>query len=170
LQGIWVVTQRDGKPVGPDAKRPESMEFLKDRILASDGTHGRVRLDESKSPRQITITTGKPDESSLTGIYKLEADRLTIASYTKSPRLIPTGFEPDADAGITVMILERPKPLDKNSDGGPAITIPDAPKPVRPPARDLQKEIDQLREQLKRLEKELKDRNPVEPTGPATRG
>jgi hypothetical protein len=115
-----------------------------------------VRLDEAKSPRQISLTTGKPGEPGLTGIYKLEGDRLVIASCTKSPKLVPTTFESDPDAGISVIILERQKsPL-------PAPSAPtDTPRTDphgKPPARDLKKEVDQLREQLKRLEKELKDR------------
>ncbi|MBO0699475.1 MAG: sigma-70 family RNA polymerase sigma factor, partial [Zavarzinella sp.] len=147
LQGAWVITQVDGKPVGPDSKRPEVMEFLKDRVLLSDGTHGRVRIDESKSPRQITITMGKADDPPVTGIYKLEADRLTIASWNKSGKLIPTGFEPDTEAGITVMVLERTKALPQ------AVSPPESPKndPLikAPPARDLRKEIDQLRDHLR---------------------
>jgi uncharacterized protein (TIGR03067 family) len=156
LQGVWVITQEDGKPLSPDAQRQEALEFLKDRVLSADGTHGRVRLDEAKAPPQITLGLGKPGEPPMTGIYKLEGDRLVIASCTKSPKLIPTTFESDPDAGICVIILERQK------SPPPAPSTPaDTPKtdsPRKPPARDLQKEIDQLREQLKRLEKELKDR------------
>jgi RNA polymerase sigma factor (sigma-70 family) len=164
LQGVWVVIQEDGKPFPADPKRPESMEFLKDRVLWGDGVHGRVRLDEGKSPRQITITMGKPDDPPMTGIYKLEADRLTIALCTKSPKLIPTGFDPDPEAGISVMVLERPKsPMPSTAAPGER---PKADPPPKAPVRDLQKEIDQLREQLKRLEKELKGRTTGGPAGP----
>ena len=156
LQGIWAIIQVDGKTLGPDEQRKETLEFLKDRVLSADGTHGRVRLDEAKAPRQITLTMGKPGEPPVTGIYRLDGEHLVIASSTKSPKLVPTTFESDPDAGISVMILERQK------SPPPAPSAPtDAPRtgPSRkPPARDLQKEIDQLREQLKRLEKELKDR------------
>jgi uncharacterized protein (TIGR03067 family) len=162
------MTQVDGKANAADSKRPETLEFLKDRVLSSDGVHGRVRLDEGKSPRLITITMGKPDEAPTTGIYKLEGDRLTIASCGKSDKLIPTGFEPDAGAGITVTVLERPRtPMPSTS------AAPERPKaettPVAP-VRDLQKEIDQLREQLKRLEKQLKERKPDEPAGTSAGG
>jgi RNA polymerase sigma factor (sigma-70 family) len=159
LQGVWVVTQEDGKPIGYEPKRV-AMEFLKDRVLMSDGTHGRVRLDELKSPRQIMITMGTPDEPPITGIYKLEADRLTIASCAKSAKLIPTGFEPEPEAGITVTVYERQK-------AQPAASVPQTEPPVKGPPRHLQKEIDQLREQLRRLEKELKDGKDGPPSGPA---
>jgi hypothetical protein len=124
------------------------MEFIRDHVLSADGTHGRVRLDETKVPKQITIALGKPGDAPTVGIYKLEGDKLVIASSSKSPKLIPTGFEPDADAGIEVMILERSKTLPP--------TATKADPPSKPSSRDLQKEIDQLRAQLQRLEKELK--------------
>ena len=124
-------------------------------MLASDGTHGHIRVDEAESPRQLTITLGKqPTEPTITGIYKLEGDRLTISSSTKSPKLIPTGFDPDPDAGVQVSVYERPKPPAASASKD----SPRADPPAKAPARDLQKEIDQLREQLKRLERELKDR------------
>jgi RNA polymerase sigma-70 factor (ECF subfamily) len=152
LQGVWVMSRTDGKaPTG----ELDTLEILKDRVLASDGTHGRVRVDETKSPRQITITLGKQPTDLISGIYKLEGDRLTIASSTKSPKLIPTGFDADPDAGIRVDVFERPKTPAPSSSPRDAPKADPAPKP---PARDLQNEIDQLREHLKRLEKELKDR------------
>jgi uncharacterized protein (TIGR03067 family) len=156
LQGVWMITQEDGKPLVPEVGRQETLEFLKDRVLSADGTHGRVRIDDAKAPRQISLGLGKPGEPPLTDIYKLEGDRLVIASCTKSPKLVPTTFDPDPDAGIGVIVLERQK------TPPPAPAAPkDSPRvepQSKPPARDLQKEIDQLREQLKRLEKELKDR------------
>jgi uncharacterized protein (TIGR03067 family) len=162
LQGAWVLTQTDGNAPGPDEKPTTALEFLKDRILAGSG-HGRVRLDETKSPRQITITVG--DEDPPTGIYKLEGDRLTIATHNKNAKLVPAGFEPDKEAGITVTVYERPQP----PTTPPAVAPKDSSKadpPPKAPARDLQKEIDQLREQLKRLETELKDRKPKDPAIP----
>lgn len=156
MQGAWVSAQ------GPPGERAETIEFLKDRLLGVKG-HGRVRLDETKSPRQITIATG--DEAPRTGIYKLEGDRLTIATSARSSKLVPLGFEADPEEEIRVTVYERPKPPSSS-----AATTPRADPPSKGPPRDLQKEIDQLREQLKRLEMELKDRKPVEPIVPDHRG
>ena len=47
LQGVWVMSQLDGKPATGDS---DTLEILKDRVLASDGTHGRIRVDEARSP------------------------------------------------------------------------------------------------------------------------
>jgi uncharacterized protein (TIGR03067 family) len=140
--------QLDGKPA-----TGETLEILKDRVLPSDGTHGRIQLDETKSPRQVTIVMGKQPNDVMTGIYKLEGDRLTIASCTRSAKLIPTGFDPDPDAGVSVSVYERPKAAPSSPRDASK-----ADAPAKAPSRDLHKEIDQLREQLKRLEKELKDR------------
>src|SRR5207248_238726 len=82
-------------PPPPAEARADALEILKDRVLASDGTHGHVRLDEGKSPRQIRITMGKQPEDAILGIYELKGDRLTIATCKRSAKLIPTGFEPD---------------------------------------------------------------------------
>ena len=113
-------------------------------------------MDEAKAPRQITLTLGKQPSRQVTGIYKLEGDQLTISASTKSPKLIPTGFDPDPDAGVQVSVYERPKPPPAPA-AAPGMRPGRSPGP-KPPARDLQKEIDLLREQLKRLESEVKDR------------
>jgi RNA polymerase sigma factor (sigma-70 family) len=148
LQGTWVLTQLDGKPV-QSGQKPDTIEFLKDRVLSSEGSHGRFRIDESKSPRQIAMTMARPDDNPMVGIYKIEGDRLFIACSSKSIKLVPTDFEADDDVRVTV--YERPK-----------VAAPPAPRteptPKAPRERDLQKEVDQLREQLKRLENELKER------------
>ncbi|HEX3151394.1 MAG TPA: sigma-70 family RNA polymerase sigma factor [Gemmataceae bacterium] len=151
LQGTWVLTQLDGKPVQPGQK-PETTEFVKDRVLTSDGSHGRVRIDETKSPRQMSMTMAKPEDNPMVGIYKFEGDRLFIACSTKTVKLIPVDFEADDD--VRVAVYERPKMAAPPPPSTPRIE----PATKVPMQRDLQKEIDQLREQLKRLEQELKDR------------
>jgi uncharacterized protein (TIGR03067 family) len=154
--------QVDGSPAADREKQASALEFLQDRVLTTDGTHGRIRLDESKSPKQVTITLGKRGEAPVTGIYRLDGDRLVIAASSKSPKLVPTDFEHDPEAGVSVTVYERPRA---------PVAAPSAPRAdpsPRPPARDLQREIDQLREHLRRLERELKDRDRVEERVPTT--
>lgn len=163
LQGSWMIVVDDGKPV---TDKKLGLEFIKDRVLAFDGMHGRFTVDESKSPKQITLTLAKQPNDSQRGIYKLEGDRLTIASYNGQGKLLPTTFESDPDARISVMVLERQKvPLPPPTQPEPVREVPRVDPPLRTevpiqkvPERDLLKEIDQLRQQIKRLEKELKDR------------
>jgi RNA polymerase sigma factor (sigma-70 family) len=173
LQGAWMIVVDDGKPA---TDKRLGIEFINDRVLAFDGTHGKFWIDESKSPKQITITIAKQPNDTTRGIYKLEGDRLTIASYNGPGKLLPTTFEPDPDAHVSVMVLERqrtpapPPQLEPARSAPRTDTAVPSREPTRPtereairevpraPERDLLKEIDQLREQLKRLEKELKDR------------
>jgi RNA polymerase sigma factor (sigma-70 family) len=171
LQGTWAPVQIDGKPIGPDANlESRSIEILKDRLLGSDGKHGRLHLDETKSPRRIGFEMPGQGSRGMSGIYKLEGDRLTIASYARSGKLIPVGFEPDGENGISVIVYERfkgdrPPPAPPSRDL-PRIPESAPPRPAPTVERDLQKEVDQLREQLKRLEKLLKEQKPG-PPGPA---
>lgn len=166
LQGTWIMLKDGEKPTKPADGREETVEFLKDRILSSDGMHGLVKLDESKSPKQITIVMapGKSGET-VSGIYKIEANRLTIAVYTGKGKLIPTSFEPDRDAQINVTAYMRePQPSTPInpplvSEASPPVRNVDL--PLQAPKRDLLKELDQLREQIKRLEKELKNQKTV---------
>jgi uncharacterized protein (TIGR03067 family) len=184
LQGVWLHSQQDGKGIAADAN-PESgsLEILHDRLLTPDGKHGRVRLDESKSPKRIVFEL--PGKDTLSGIYKLEGDRWTIAAHNKSTKLVPIAFEPDAESGISVTVLERakevrPPALESEVGVRRGMTLPSRPMPVAtqgPPEApgdsrdvlDLRKEVDQLREQIKRLEKLLKDRPLEERLAPGVR-
>jgi uncharacterized protein (TIGR03067 family) len=164
LQGSWALKQRDGSPPKPgspgvNAAEPDAT-FVKDRILTGDGAHGRFQIDESKSPKRITIQMPKDDYAKL-AIYRLEGDSLVIAYHTRSSRLIPIDFEVDEQNGVTVEVYERVKG-DPPPKKKPATDAPRTDRKAEPPVprtdRDIQKEVDQLREQLKRLEQELKDR------------
>jgi uncharacterized protein (TIGR03067 family) len=165
LQGSWSLKQRDGKPPSPSdrahATEPD-MTYVKDRVLEGDGVHGRFHLDERMTPKRITFDMPKQEEPK-TAIYRLDGDTLVIAYHNRSSKLIPIDFEPDEQSGVTVEIYERVKG-DPPTKKKPAADVPRADRVPEPPARrtdrDIQKEVDQLREQLKRLEQELKDRKP----------
>jgi uncharacterized protein (TIGR03067 family) len=169
LQGPWALKQRDGNPPKPGSPGSNAAEpdatFVKDRILTGDGAHGRFQIDESKSPKRITIQMPK-DEYAKTAIYRLEGDSLVIAYHTRSSRLIPIDFEVDEQNEVTVEVYERVKG-DPPPKKKPAIDAPRTDRKAEPPApradRDIQKEIDQLRGHLKRLEQELKDRKQPDP-------
>jgi uncharacterized protein (TIGR03067 family) len=152
----------------PDAAEESVMEFVKDRVLMDD-VHGRFVIDEAKSPKRITIDFRPTKAEKKLAIYKLDGDTLTFARHTKSNKLLPADFDPDPEAGVIVVVYTRLKgdrpPKDKPAPGvKPGSTdLPAIKGPVAPPARNLQREVDQLREQLQRLEKELKERRPDGP-------
>lgn len=68
-----------------------------------------IKLDPTKSPKQIDITIVGPDGSShlVPGIYKLEGDRLTIK--TGKPK------DPDAQQTRTEKVSERPTGFDEKT-------------------------------------------------------
>ncbi len=72
----------------------------------------RFALEERKEPKRIAIRASNGDE--LLGIYKLDGERLTIASREGGPR--PDEFESTPGSGVTLLVLERAKP---GSDGTP---------------------------------------------------
>jgi RNA polymerase sigma factor (sigma-70 family) len=196
LQGMWRLTKRNGEaenPSTPEAANEMLIEIVKDRILVGNGSHGRVRIDTSKEPKQITIeiTAGQKAEFHRF-IYKIEGDMLTMAGVTNSPKLVPIDFDVAPGSSVVVEAYERVKgpppspkppastpglvptvaPMDPRSSRNDLPIIPIAPPddlrvppppeaknvPTKPAERDLLKEIDQLREQIKQLEKLLKER------------
>lgn len=192
LQGMWRLTKRNGQPYAyqdPEDASASLIEIVKDRILVGNGSHGRIRIEASKEPKQMTIeiTAGAKIESHRF-IFKVEGDKFTMAGVSESPRLIPIDFE--GAPGVNIETYERVKepPLPRKSsapsvrsdasakkdDLSPAdsdsprptirvaptdLKVPAIPSPVdKSPERDLKQEIDQLREQIKQLEKMLKER------------
>ena len=165
LQGEWLMTQRDGKPVAQPTIE-DNMEIVKDHILIGSG-HGRIQIDESTSPKRMAIEIPKDGSEVVRCIFRLDGDKLTMAGYERSGKLIPVDFEPDAGNGISLLVYERvkgPRPPRASKPNSKGITE-ERLIPVGTAPRDLQKEVDQLREQIKRLEKELKERPPINPLG-----
>lgn len=155
LQGEWVMTKRNGQSIAT-ATADEFMEVVNDRILLGKG-HGRIQVDESVSPKRIIIDSR---EGPIHCIFRVHGDVWTMACYDKPGKLIPIDFEPDVANGISVIVYERAKGSrpSRNSDSGASGSIRELPIAPGTAPRDLQKEVDQLREQVKRLEKELKER------------
>jgi uncharacterized protein (TIGR03067 family) len=82
--------------------------------LLTMGNQGTVRftLNATTQPKQITWTgwereNEKMSEHSFNGIYKLDADRLTIAYRKDGPR--PEKFESTPRSGVTLLEMERAK-------------------------------------------------------------
>ena len=139
IQGQWMVASQidDGEP------RPEYAEqractfdddFIRNGVVrhVTDPTHGKGRiyanywryvLDPAAKPKKITIDAPpfgvEPGrKTDLLGIYKFDGDRLTIAYRQGGPR--PEKFESTPGSGVTLLVLEKPKPA-----AGPK---PDEPK------------------------------------------
>jgi uncharacterized protein (TIGR03067 family) len=123
LQGEWqaVEAQINGKKVTKDDDDAKNMRLIiKDNDLTIPSPKGdgkdrkkTFKLDASKSPKQIDITSldGAEKDQTAACIYKLEKDRLTlcIPYFAKDPTVRPTEFKAGADDGIMLMTLERVK-------------------------------------------------------------
>ncbi|MCE5268688.1 MAG: TIGR03067 domain-containing protein, partial [Planctomycetaceae bacterium] len=145
IVGSWnVVSQvEDGKPVSAAEGRlrgcfiqPES--FLGSSWATPDGKRGgplsaliSFSMDVSCSPKQITFfdtpvpyVIRKPQV--YPGIYKLDADRLTIAYHKGNPR--PERFESKPGSGVTLLVLRKgePTPAPTQAAGWAKIAPPPA--------------------------------------------
>ena len=81
------------------------IEVVKDRILVGNGSHGRIRIDGSKEPKQITIEITAGSKASMQRfIFKIEGDTFTMAGVSQSPKLVPIDFEGGAGSGVEVEV------------------------------------------------------------------
>jgi len=126
LQGRWPVVSQtvDGKTI-PDKKlRNKAFHFsgnsfnadlAYDELDVTLDLSGTYVLDQTETPGAVTFfaRSDPPDvpawEAELPGIYKLDGGRLTIAYRKGGPR--PEEFESTPGSGVTLLVLERERPL-----------------------------------------------------------
>ncbi|HLW68652.1 MAG TPA: TIGR03067 domain-containing protein [Gemmataceae bacterium] len=121
MQGYWnvVALEADGRKAPDDAVkgmhvRIKGTEFEGIDPGEASGDKATIKLDSSKSPKQIDLValTGKDKGKTIEGIYKLEKDRLMIcmrgpeAAEKGRPKEFSSG---DAGSGLGIMTLERVK-------------------------------------------------------------
>jgi len=115
IQGTWLLvsSETEGQPVPAESlkTRPVRMVFEGDRVAAKMGemsaSLGTFTLDETHDPRWYDRTY--PDGSPRRGIYRLEADRLTIciAALGKDR---PAAFSTKPGDGQSLLVYQREKP------------------------------------------------------------
>lgn len=113
-QGVWrsVSFRRDGKETDPAVVRSITREADGDRVVwRRDGksfSASTIVLDPTADPKTIDVhADGGPGRDKVVrGIYKLEADRLTLCTADPDqPR--PTAFRADAGDRWTLMVFDR---------------------------------------------------------------
>jgi uncharacterized protein (TIGR03067 family) len=122
LEGSWngIGLEADGKKVPAEVLEKlkgrftfKGLELLMTDTTPVSGAKATVKLDSSKTPKQIDLTgiegTGKG--KTIQGIYKLEKDRLFIC--LRGPEFVekgrPTEFKTEVGSGLGLMTLERTK-------------------------------------------------------------
>jgi uncharacterized protein (TIGR03067 family) len=122
LQGQWQAVEQQTKgekrlkddPSVRDLQFAIEGEELVVRHVSREGAGRRktIKLDPSKSPKEIDLTSHDGVESGQTAaaIYKLEGDRLTICLpyWTNDPTTRPREFRADDDV-LMLYVLERVK-------------------------------------------------------------
>jgi uncharacterized protein (TIGR03067 family) len=108
LQGGWVMesARRDGKDVEPNMTRVVKGDAYEvrqgDKVVAK----GTIKLDASKSPKEIDVT--RADGQRMKGIYEIKEDvqRVCLAPPGKDR---PTQFKAEAGGGLTLTVWKRKK-------------------------------------------------------------
>jgi uncharacterized protein (TIGR03067 family) len=117
LQGTWRGTAgwtRGGAPVPDEVMKTSAMVVRGDQMTVTikdrPGTSWTIRLDPSKSPKEIdtTFNEGPLKGRVFHGIYQLDGDILKLAQDTPMHPGRPTSFEPGSGWGVG--IYERVKP------------------------------------------------------------
>jgi uncharacterized protein (TIGR03067 family) len=117
LPGIWTCASatRDGKPFGEETVKQLRLTLTKKGGYKTE--RGKqvlfdsiYKLEADKKPKQIDLiaTEGENKGKAAQGIYKLEADTLTIC-YTMPGNERPKEFASTAGSGATLVVWKRSK-------------------------------------------------------------
>jgi uncharacterized protein (TIGR03067 family) len=117
LKGKWVAVsiKQGGMSVPDEVVKTFKFSFDgKEYVNSATGQseEGGYKIDSSKSPKTIDfdIKTGNDKGKKQLGIYKLDGDKLTIIAAPAGETDRPKSLEPEDEAKVLVIVLEREKP------------------------------------------------------------
>ena len=116
VQGAWhaVELQTSGRPAPQQVLEKTRLEIKGDRMTWQSGgaaaRKSRIRLDPTRSPKQIDITAldGPSKGKTFPGIYSLEKGRLRLCYSHTEER--PKEFKTEVGQLRELVILEREEP------------------------------------------------------------
>jgi uncharacterized protein (TIGR03067 family) len=115
IQGSWSIQTmtRGGKdmPAEEIIKLKlviDGEKFIPMRDGQAEPGEATFKLDPAKKPATIDVTNNKSGEVVL-GIYKIDADVLTIAARMPGGKERPTEFAAPADSELVLIVLKRDK-------------------------------------------------------------
>ena len=116
LQGTWKIVKKAKNGEAEDLKAtPATLKFSGDTVVLSEGGEqqgkGTFTIDESKSPKRITLTgtSGHNAGRTFEAIYELDGDTFKLAYGIGANAGSPPG-DFAGGRGQAVEVLERQKP------------------------------------------------------------
>jgi uncharacterized protein (TIGR03067 family) len=102
LQGEWVLVAVDGNEV----EIPEGRKLVLkgDKWTAPTGHEFKLKLDPSKSPKELTLMN---DKERYPGIYKVEGDTFSFCRTEALGGERPKEFKGDSSLGVHVLVFKR---------------------------------------------------------------
>lgn len=120
LEGLWleVEMEKDGNRLNKDALKNPLQMLVKGAEMwigkdASEqmGRYKTFKLDSTKSPKQLDLTSHDGNEKGQTAaaIYKLDKDRLTICMpyFTADPSTRPAEFKTVLGDTLMILVFQR---------------------------------------------------------------
>lgn len=116
LQGTWSIVSSEirGTKMAIDPTNDDRTVIDGDKVTVTRGgavsSTTTIRIDPSKSPKQIDISSVEPDDKTTVapGIYKQEGDKLTICIAITGGGARPERFE--ATEKTMLIVLKRADP------------------------------------------------------------
>jgi RNA polymerase sigma-70 factor (ECF subfamily) len=112
LGGVWQATavEHNGRKLAAEAVKTFKVRISETWIRFESGRNisdATFKLDPSKKPKVMWLTSSRDKAPPVRGIYKLEDGRLTICVDNDEGKAEPTEFATRPGSGLTLMVLER---------------------------------------------------------------
>jgi uncharacterized protein (TIGR03067 family) len=116
LQGGWtmVLVFRNGQVAPADLAKSGELVIEEHEYrakLGSESMMATIKVDSSKTPKQIdlTLSTGENKGQTVKGIFKISGDDLTICRGLTAKEARPTEFAAPVDSGLLLVTWKRSK-------------------------------------------------------------
>jgi RNA polymerase sigma factor (sigma-70 family) len=124
LGGVWQATavEHNGRKLSAEAVKAFKVRISDRWIRFESGRNfsdASFKLDSTKKPKVMWLTSSLEKTPPVRGIYKLEDGRLTICVDNDEGKAEPTEFATRPGSGLTLLVLERqagPKVSERRKD------------------------------------------------------
>ena len=159
IQGVWIPRslEKGGRPAPKEILTSTKMKFAGDKLIAdSRGKREEITftLRPKRKPKEIDLLVGG---RMVPGIYELRGDELKLCLNDPGQER-PTEFKTAADSQQGLLVLRREKPA-RGKAVPPRDDLKDETDPakLRQRIKELERELQQAREELRLTQAKLKD-------------